>query len=72
MHETSFPPPNAHFPSTASRGCPVTLASTGSTILFFSAGATTLDNPSGICSVFHWRHQQPCKNSQVMSQASVS
>ena len=48
MHGTSIPPLNVHFPSAASPGCPVTSASTESTISFFSAGATTLDNPSGI------------------------
>ena len=48
MHGTSIPSPNVHFPSAASRGCPVTSASTESTISYFSASATTLDNPSGI------------------------
>ena len=48
MHETSIPPPSVHFPSAALQGCPVTSASTESTINFFGPGATTLDNPSGI------------------------
>ena len=51
MHGASIPPPNVHFPSAASRGCPVTSAATESTISFFSASATTLDNPSGICPI---------------------
>ena len=32
-------------------GCPVTSASTQSTISFFSAGAIISDNPSGICPI---------------------
>ena len=47
MQGTSIPPPNVNFPSAASRGYPVTSASTESTISFFSAGATNLDNQSG-------------------------
>ena len=51
MHGTWIPPPNFHFPSAASQGCPVTSASTERTISFFSAGGTTFDNPSGICPI---------------------
>ena len=51
MHGTSILPPNVHFPSAATRECPVTSASTESTISILSAGATTLDNPSGICPI---------------------
>ena len=59
MHETSIPPPNVHFPSAASRGCPVTSVSTESTISFFSAAATTLDIHQVYVQLFHWRAQQP-------------
>ena len=47
--ELRFPSPNVHLPSAASQRCPVNSASTESTISFFSAGATTLYNSSGIC-----------------------
>ena len=51
MHGTWIRYPNLHYASVASRGCPVTSASTESTISFFSAGATTLDNPLGLCPI---------------------
>ena len=51
FHGTSIPPPDFNCPSAASRGCLVTSAPTKSTISFFSAGAATLDNPSGICPI---------------------
>ena len=51
MHGTSILSPNVHFISAASEEYPVTSASTVSIISFFIAGATNLDNASGICPI---------------------
>ena len=50
MHGNLIQPPTAHFSLAASREFPITSAST-ERMTFFSAGATTSDNPSVICPI---------------------